>query len=554
MNSNYKFTDNIITLPRGGYIVDTSIGYIQFSSPAETIKDSMMLPRGVPQFFVLPENFFHWTKGISVAEVEFPIYYNFFIKQKKTYIICSKEQFSRFQVVLNEALFGPDSLHLENDYDLINHKQHIPDLKKELDYFRGTLKLSDLVGFGIFENKKIKIKSIEIKINEKDEFEVNDHDKITTVPGKIDYKAKYDIGQRLTEPFVPPIFGVTCLGPSHGFDPKDNTSGFIIWLNRNGIMVDPPVNSTEWLQDSNVNPKYIDSIILTHCHADHDAGTFQKILEEGKIKVYSTRTVMNSFLRKYAALTNTTENYLKSLFDFCPITISVPEFIHCGKFEFFYSLHSIPTVGFNLLFQNKSFVYSSDHNNDPEVHKKLLEKGIIDKKRYDEFCNFPWKSDVIYHESGIAPLHTPIKVLDSLPEEIKKKTVVYHIAKKDFPGETDLTLAKFGIEHTLYFDAHPWEYQKIYQILGVLNYLDFFDDMPISKAQQFISIVEENTHKKGDVIIRRGTAGDKFYIIYSGNVTVHTGDLKKQKYMELMIILEKPHWFQEKRELPMLSP
>ena len=32
--------------------------------------------------------------------------------------------------------------------------------------------------------------------------------------------------------FVPPHFGVTILGCSHGFDPKGSTTGFIIWINK----------------------------------------------------------------------------------------------------------------------------------------------------------------------------------------------------------------------------------------------------------------------------------------------------------------------------------
>ena len=31
--------------------------------------------------------------------------------------------------------------------------------------------------------------------------------------------------------FDPPTFGVTVLGSSHGFDPKGNTSGYIVWIN-----------------------------------------------------------------------------------------------------------------------------------------------------------------------------------------------------------------------------------------------------------------------------------------------------------------------------------
>lgn len=39
---------------------------------------------------------------------------------------------------------------------------------------------------------------------------------------------------------IPPDFGITVLGASHGFDPKGSTSGFIIWIYGKGIMIDPP--------------------------------------------------------------------------------------------------------------------------------------------------------------------------------------------------------------------------------------------------------------------------------------------------------------------------
>jgi hypothetical protein len=197
------------------------------------------------------------------------------------------------------------------------------------------------------------------------------------VPGRVDYHARFKIGSRLPEPYHPPLFGITCLGPSHGFDPDENTSGFIIWLNHQGVMVDPPVNSTEWLESSNVNPKMIDSIVLTHCHADHDAGTFQKIMEEGKVTVYTTQTVMMSFLRKYSALTNIAVNDLLKLFNFHPVRFGEPVFINNARFEMFYSLHSIPTIGFKMYFQDQSFVYTSDHNNDPACTGLFSSRGSL---------------------------------------------------------------------------------------------------------------------------------------------------------------------------------
>jgi CRP-like cAMP-binding protein len=520
----------VINLPRGGYLVNTPAGSVQIGSPPETIKDTMTLPGGVPEIFVLPSEMFSWNKGISIAEIEFPLYYNFFLKKKKTFVICTQAQFERMKTVLQESIFGPLDLDITADYD-DSEFDHIPEIKKEMLFFRSGLKLSDIVAFGIFnESGSFTIKGIHIRTDKAGNFEISyEGIKPAIVPGKVEYQPRYSIGERLPEPYLPPLFGVTCLGPSHGFDPDQNTSGFIMWLNHQGIMIDPPVNSAEWLVDSNVNPKLIDSIILTHCHADHDAGTFQKILQEGRVTIYTTETVLRSFINKYSNLSGIDSGYLMKLFDFHPVKIGSPVYIHGGRFMMFYTLHSIPAIGFRMDFQDQSFVYSSDHNNDPELHKKLLDEGVISEARYNHLATLIFDAKVIYHESGVPPLHTPIRYLNSLPSEMQKKIVVYHIARKDFPENTELTLATFGIENTLYFKTSPPEFEKAYQILGILKKLDFFNSMPIAKAQEFLDIVEEERYKKGERIISKGTKGDRFYIIYSGNVSVDSGGLDKNK-------------------------
>jgi len=520
---------NVYELPRGGYLVDTPAGYLQFGSPPETIKDTMLLPGGVPEIFVLPEKMFNWIKGISIAEIEFPLYFNYFIRSKKSIIICRDYQFSKVKKVLEESLFGPEKFNISDDYNSTDPEK-IPDIKSEMNFFRRGNRLSNMLQFGIFKNNVFSYKGLSINITKNGDYQIHyNGELIGNVPGDIEYKTTYCIGERLSEPFNPPLFGVTCLGPSHGFDPDENTSGFIIWLNHQGIMVDPPVNSTEWLEDSNVSAKFIDSIILTHCHADHDAGTFQKILEEGKVTVYTTETVMKSFLRKYASLSDVEPDYLSRLFDFHPVKIGTPVYINGGKFEIFYTLHSIPTIGFRMEFQDQSFVYSSDHNNSPDLHRELYEKKVITKSRYDELCSFPWDSKVIYHESGVPPLHTPVKYMNALPEDLQKRIVIYHIAKKDFPEDTSLTLAKFGMENTLYFDTEPPPYEEAYRILSVFKRLDFMQDMPIWKAQEFLDIAEIKKYSKGEKIIEKGSTGDEFHIIYSGNISVDSGGLENNK-------------------------
>ena len=525
----------VTALPRGGYLVKTPEGNIQFGAPPETIKDTIPSEDSVPRVFVLPRVLFHWQKGINVADMEFPIYFNFFLKKQRVTVFCSDEQARRLVVAMRQAVFGPRSLSLESDAYPAADDAFVPDITGEVAYFRRGLKLSDLLAIRRFNTAgTVHYGRVSISQTERGVFEVHIDDELAAeVPDTVQYQPTYDIGQRLSEPFVPPRFAVTCLGPSHGFDPNDNTSGFIIWLHGNGIMVDPPVNSTEWLERSNVNPKFIDSIILTHCHADHDAGTFQKILEESRVTIYTTPTIMQSFLTKYAAFSGESVEYLRRLFTYHPVYIGRSFYLHGGEFHIFYTVHSIPTMGFRLAFQDKTFVYSSDHQADPEVQRDMYDNDYISERRFEQLSNFPWDSDVIYHEAGIAPLHTPITYLNSLPEDVQRRTVVYHIAQKDFPppDETQLTLATFGIENTLYFETEKSPHEAAYHILDVLKHLDFFHVLPVYKVQEFLSIVELRTYQQGEKIIEKGTRGHEFFIIRTGTARVHMEQLVRGKYL-----------------------
>lgn len=61
-------------------------------------------------------------------------------------------------------------------------------------------------------------------------------------------------------------------------------------------MVDPPPFSNDYLKKMGINPDKISAIIITHCHADHDAGAFEKILFEKKIEV--NNLINFSFFKK----------------------------------------------------------------------------------------------------------------------------------------------------------------------------------------------------------------------------------------------------------------
>ena len=367
----------VVHLKRGGVQVTTSCGTIQFGMPPETIKDSMLLGVPIPKIFVVPPERFNRqlgpNEGINNAEFEFPAYAAFFFtggKAKVQLIVSSEEVEERIRMVMQETLLGPNEIDIESDFADDYPRENMPDLRKELDYFGNfmgkKLTVDGLLGFNRLNPKgwatilgapleengivpKVRIHHLngEYTVYEQ---QSDGSDKIVAV---VDENIKLPLPDslpRFETSFRPPLFGVTVLGNSHGFNPGGKTSGYVVWVNRRGIMVDPPPHSTSILQQQCIPPSLIDGVIISHCHADHDAGTFQKILREGRVTLMTTPTIMYSFLRKYAALSGLDLEFLRGVFHYRAVSIGQPIKIRGGRFEFFYTLHSIPCIGFSVHF------------------------------------------------------------------------------------------------------------------------------------------------------------------------------------------------------------
>jgi len=287
--------------------------------------------------------------------------------------------------------------------------------------------------------------------------------------------------------FVPPEFGVTVLGSSHGFDPTASTSGYIFWINSRGIMVDPPPFSTMLLSEHGISSKFIGSVIITHCHADHDAGTFQKILSENKIEIITTPTIMSSFVRKFSALTGEPADTLKRLFKFRPVLIGAPLRVHGGVFNFFYSIHTIPSLGFEIKYGDKSLYFSGDTLNDPTRIWEMYEAGILPAGRRDFFLNYDWHHDLILHEAGVPPIHTPIQRLMELPFEVKERILVVHVATKDIPPDSGIKQPKTGIENTIDLNVQLPKFADAIRILDIFANMEMFQDLSIRHARDLLA-------------------------------------------------------------------
>lgn len=251
--------------------------------------------------------------------------------------------------------------------------------------------------------------------------------------------------------FHPPSFGVTVLGNSHGFDKSGSTSGYVLWINGRGVMIDPPPYSSATLEREGIRPRTIVGIILTHCHADHDAGAFQKVLTGSPVVVITTPTIYKSFIRKYAALSSLSPALLKHSHRYKPAVIGEPLRFQGATFHFTYTLHSIPCVGFRVDWRGRSMVFTGDHFNNPPALETLVEKGVLSKQRAADLNHLPLQeTDLLLHEAGAPPIHTPLDVLLKLPLDVKKRLYVVHTSA--LPEGCELRVAPTGTAGTIRLD------------------------------------------------------------------------------------------------------
>lgn len=142
--------ENIIELKKGGLVIQTKIGNIQFGIPPETVKDSLSAGLTVPSHYIIPNNRFDRDHILSAAEFEFPAYFNFFVLKKTINLIVDDEAERAIRTIFQETLLGPKDLSTFKDEFTFEYPC-MPDLRAELVHFAknpftgGELKFESLI-------------------------------------------------------------------------------------------------------------------------------------------------------------------------------------------------------------------------------------------------------------------------------------------------------------------------------------------------------------------------------------------------------------------------
>ncbi len=547
-----------LQLPRGGICIrsesnpnpgDPKYLNLQIGSPPETLKDTLhnhAWPPGVPRDFVVPERLVDPRSIVTLAELEFTGYYHFFVrpeKQPTRIYVNNPAQLEMVTAMLKEAIFGPGLSREEFSGDFARPAEAF-DIARECGYFNNfsfedvfqirtrmpderRILLPNGYSMTVLQSGGIYYYKLYEPNNPAPVFTCSELDLFSR---KRAIEKKPTLARR-------PDFAIAAIGNSTGFDENGETSGFLLWVGGNGIMVDPPANTRFWLLENQVLAEETDRVILTHCHADHDAGLLQRLLENDHLDVYTTRTVWNSFMRKYGRLLEE----LKPAYHWHEIKIGQPVEILGAQFDFFYSLHSVPTIAFTVRYHDIKVFYSSDMRFSARTYETMRAAGSLETARYEYFIG-PHRrrmdeAQFVLHEAGGDPLHTSMEELDTLDLALKRKTFVYHLSHAEYEqarkaGITDFSMITVGMDRQNIKVFSAEETIPAAPDESFLKYCPLFFEMKMRDVKDIQNACEVKKIPRGTVFLKRGEkpGSDGFvYLIHSGLVGVLNDQGKKIK-------------------------
>ncbi len=519
---------NIDEISIGCFVVQIEDETIIFGSPPEIIKVLMNRQKPMPTTVVLPANFF-WMEAVQ-AEIEFPLYHFLFFRggffrKEKLKVIGTADQIDRIRQLLRLTLLGPD----EN----LMRKWHIPqqEIARHLaiiNHFaikrqEGSIaEVDDLVEFIYFKDGKTELKGLHIKIESRNSFSITYRGEVHVIDLNFFERQKPPMEIRADSSFQlkRPAFGLLALSHcTSGFDPAGFTTGLVLFINSMALLIDGPSWTKDHFKTFGLSINEIKGTFLSHTHGDH-ASVIDTIMRGHKVNLITSKEVYRSFILKVSLLIGWPEDKIRKMIHCTEISLNKPFYWYGATFKFFRSVHSIPTIGFEVTYSGKKIIYSGD-TIWGEPLQNLLADGIVDQTIYDPLANiFTANADLIIMDGGGGLIHPDPAELNKLPMSVKRKTFLTH--RSSLPeGMTGLNLISPGQQ----WELIPAPTISIGDINAIQNSPLISTLSPewlnTIHSQGKIAVVDT-----GQVILQEGEPGKDFYIIIDGAFLIIQGNKK----------------------------
>jgi len=516
---------NVDEIMVGCFLVEIEDETIIFGSPPEIIKVLMISGKPMPTTVVLPANFF-WLEEIQV-ELEFPLFHFLFfrggfLQGEKFKVVGTADQIDRIRKILRLTLIGPDKI-LMRKWRIQPQeiaRQLVITIHFALKKQEGSIAdIDDLVEFIYFEDGKTELKGLQIEVKGKNIFSINYRGEIQNLDLNFYERQKPPIKIQAGSSFQlnRPAFGLLALSHcTSGFDPTGFTTGLVLFINSMPLLIDGPSWTKEHLREFGLSISEIKGIILSHNHGDH-ASVIDTIISGRKINLITIKEVYCSFIFKLSLLIGWPEDKIKKMVHCIEVSLDKPYYWYGATFNFFRSVHTISTIGFEVTYNRKKIIYSGD-----TVWGSLLQNlytaGIVDQTTYNPLANFfTAKADLVIMDGGGGLIHPDPVELNQLPLDVKQKTYLTH--RSHLPdGITGLNLIRPG---------QQWEFVPASNVsIGDINAIQ---NSPLisSLSQDWLNTIYSmgkiHVVDAGQVILQEGEPGKDFYIVINGAFSLIQG-------------------------------
>lgn len=319
---------------------------------------------------------------------------------------------------------------------------------------------------------------------------------------------------------TPQTFAVKPLGTRNGFDLSGPTTGFAIWVNGRVVLYDGPVGTRYLLSAQGISPEDVDIIILSHCHEDHMGAFVELFLAGYRPRVFTSEPIYRSALIKLASYFSQPIEQIATLIDYHRVVPGRPVEALGAQFDFFYTVHSIPTIGMAVSMRDSAGVHHRVQISGDTMHHEGLDRmhtdGVLSADHYRAMRSLVPNTRVdnayYFADVGEAIIHGHPQDWADNPNRL----LYYHCADSEHTRGFGKPLAAPGRELTLI------EPRKLHpatpgRLLNALRFLDWRDP---SWFQTLLFRGRTRTAETGEILVAEGQDNRQLSVIVSGQVKV----------------------------------
>ena len=501
-------------------------------SPPEILKYLLKMKLPVPRVGILPD--LSHIKGVSQMAFEFLGYWFLFVDQgytkgKKFRVIGSQAMCDRLREILRWTLLGPSreemrrwglsKTRIETLAEMaegmaIQKEGRVVPVDDLFDFVPFPESLD--AGVPVFEDSRDHL----VRQLGGNRFEI-------TSPGSseiLDLNFEGDQVQPLVDLTGdverPEKLRIKVLGCYSGFDPSGPTTGMLMWVNSNAFLVDVPSGVGRYLRQVGVSKDQLTAVIQTHIHDDHSSLS-EMVLTEHALTLISTREIYECAVATVAHTIGESVDVVKHLVKFQEIVPGKTYSMFGATWEFFYTVHSIPTFGFRVtVLDEEGKPHTILHSSDLDHFKgmdHLVEKGAISREHADRMKGLVQGDErLAMLDAGGGMIHGEPSDWDpAITKYPQTEFLFYHVN----PSKVDAAkyqVATPGWARTLLpAKSYP---QSV--LLGVLKGLKLFEVKDPAWINVILSQGELVECPARSEVVTKGQSSDAFYFILNGALDV----------------------------------